>query len=96
MFNTSADALNLVLSICLAALTFFLCWAIYYFIASIKRIHQLISLIESGVAKAEEVIEMARDKMKSSTAYLMILGEVAKRVMEFIQEKRTKKTAKKK
>ena len=97
MFSTSADVLNLVLSICLISLTFFLCWAIYYLIASARRLHRLIKTVEGGVAKVEEVIDMAKDKLKNSSAYMMILAEVAKKVMEFIQEKRgVKKTAKKK
>ncbi len=96
MFSTSSDILNLVLSICLVSLTFFLCWAIYYFISSIRTIHRLVMRIESGVAKVEEVIDIAKDKLKNSAAYFMILGEIAKKAMEFVQEKRAAKAAGKK
>ncbi|MFA6194933.1 MAG: hypothetical protein WC719_04365 [Patescibacteria group bacterium] len=96
MFSTSSDVLNLVLSVCLVSLTFFLCWAIYYFIASAQRIYRLIKRVEAGVAKAEEVIDIAKDKLKNSATYFMILGEMAKRAMEFVQEKREKKAAGKK
>lgn len=96
MFSTSSDILNLVLSICLVSLTFFLCWAIYYFIASAQRIYRLIKRVEVGVAKAEEVIDIAKDKLKNSATYFMILGEMAKRAMEFVQEKRERKAASKK
>jgi hypothetical protein len=97
MFSTSQDILNLVLSVCVAVLTFFLCLAIYYFVASAQRIHKLIKRVESGVSKAEEVLDIARDKLKNSGAYFMILGEIAKKAMEFVQEKqRSKATAKKK
>ncbi len=96
MFSTSSDVLNLVLSVCLISLTFFLCWAIYYFIASAQRIYKLIKRVEVGVAKAEEVIDIAKDKLKNSATYFMILGEMAKRAMEFVQEKREKKAAGKK
>lgn len=96
MFSTSNDILNMVLSICLISLTFFLCWAIFYFVASIQKIHKLIKRVEIGVLKAEEIIEIAKDKLKNSSAYFMILGEIAKKAMEFVQEKREKKTAKKK
>lgn len=96
MFSTSSDVLNLVLSICLVSLTFFLCWAIYYFIVSAQRIYRLIKRVEAGVAKAEEVIDIAKDKLKNSATYFMILGEMAKRAMEFVQEKRERKAASKK
>jgi len=90
MFSTSNDILNLVLAVCIVFLTFFLCWAIYYFVASVQRIHRLIKRVETGVAKVEEVIETAREKLKNSSAYFMILGEIAKKAMEFVQEKRAK------
>lgn len=93
MFSSSNDILNLVLSICLVALTFFLCWAIYYFVASVQRIHNIIKRVESGLTKAEEIMDIARDKLKNSTAYFMILGEIAKKAMEFVNEKREKRAA---
>ncbi len=97
MFSTSIDILNLVLAVCIAVLTFFLCWAIYYFVASVQRINRITKKIEAGVTKAEEVVNMAKDKLKNSSAYFMVLGEIAKKAMEFVQEKRqAKKEAPKK
>ncbi len=96
MFSTSNDILNLVLAVCLALLTFFLCWAIYYFVASVQKIHKLIKRVENGVSKAEGIIDLAKDKLKNSATYFMILGEIAKKAMEFVQEKRDKKASSKK
>ncbi|MCX6794688.1 MAG: hypothetical protein NTY31_01710 [Candidatus Falkowbacteria bacterium] len=96
MFSTSSDILNLVLAVCLALLTFFLCWAIYYFVASVQKIHKLIKRVENGVIKAEGIIDLAKDKLKNSATYFMILGEIAKKAMEFVQAKRDKKASSKK
>lgn len=96
MFNTSGDILNLVLAVSVATLTFFLCWAIYYFVASAQRVYRLVKKIEAGVTKAEEIMDIARDKLKNSSAYFMILGEIAKKAMEFVKEKKERKTASKK
>ena len=93
MFETSGDILNIVLSVCAAVLTIFLCAALYYFVASIQRFYKIIRRVEGGVAKAEELIEIAREKLKNSRAYFMILGEIAKKAMDFVQEKRDKKAA---
>ena len=93
MFSTSADVLNLALAACVIILTFFICWAIYYFIASVQKIYKLIKRVEDGVTKAEEVLEIAKDKLKNSGAYFMILGEIAKKALEFVKEKSAKKTA---
>lgn len=92
MFTTSSDILNLVLATCVALLTIFLCWAIYYFIASAQKIHKIIRRIETGIIKAEEVIDIARGKLKNSSAYFMVLGEVAKKALELIKERSAKKT----
>jgi len=96
MFATSIDVLNLVLAVCIAFLSFFLCWAIYYFVVSAQMVHRLVKRIELGVTKVEGVIETAQDKLRNSSAYFMILGEIAKKAMEFVQEKRAERKAGKK
>jgi len=96
MLATSRDILNLVLSVCITALTVFLCLALYYFVSSVQRIHKLIKRVENGVSKVEGIIETAREKLKNSSTYFMILGEIAKRAMEFVEKKRDERTAKKK
>ncbi|MFA5000551.1 MAG: hypothetical protein WC545_04320 [Patescibacteria group bacterium] len=96
MFTTSRDILNLVLSVSIAIFAFFLCWSLYYFIASVRNIHRVIKRIEEGVAKAEEVVFLIKEKVKSNAIYLTVLGEVAKRAMDFMKEKREKKAESKK
>jgi hypothetical protein len=58
-----------------------------------RKIHLVAKKVEQGVAKAEEFVEVARAKLKNSSAYFMILGELAKKAMEFLQEKRNSKKA---
>lgn len=96
MFTTSGDVLNLVLAVSVAVLTFFLCWAIYYFVASIQKVYKLIKRIEAGLSKAEELLELAREKLKNSSAYFMILGEIAKKAMEFVKDKKERRQSAKK
>ncbi len=88
MFYTSVDILNWVLAICITLLTFFLCWMIYHFALSIRRVNRIAEKIEKSVTKAEELISVTKEKLKNSSAYLMIFGELAKKAMEFMQEKR--------
>ena len=91
MFVTSHDILNWVLAICAVSLTFFLCWALFYFVSSIQNIYKLIKRIEDGVTKAEGIIEMAKDKLRNSSTYFMILGEIAKKAMDFVAEKQAER-----
>jgi len=93
MLNNSGDILNIILAISIATLTIFLCWAIYYFIASAQRIYSLVRKVESGVSKAEEILDIARNKLKNSRAYFIILGEIVKQAMEFVKEKQPKKAS---
>lgn len=96
MFTTSGDILNLVLAVSISILTFFLCWAIYYFVASIQKVYKLTKRVEAGLNKIEEVLDIARDKLKNSSAYFMILGEIARKALEFVKEKKEKRQAAKK
>lgn len=96
MFATSADILNLVLAISIVALTTFLCITLFYLISSIRKTHRVIKMVEGGVSKAEEVINIARQKIKGGGAYLMILGELAKRAMDYFSEKKSEEKEKSK
>lgn len=91
MFSTSGDILNLVLALCIVALTTFLCITLAYLISSLRKTHRVIKMVEGGVSKAEEVINIARDKIKSGGAYLMIFGELAKRAMDYFTEKQSER-----
>lgn len=99
MFSTSLDVLNLILAICIFCLTFFLCWAIYYFISLAFTLRRITKKIEMGVNKAEEVVDMARQKLSNSSMYFSVIGEIAKKAMEFVKDKketRKEKTTKSK
>lgn len=89
MFSTSLDILNLVLAVCVFFLTIFLCWAIYYFIALAYSVRKITKKVENGISKAEEVVDMAREKLSNSSIYFSVLGELAKKAMEFVQSKKT-------
>ena len=79
MFSTSADVLNLVLSVSVLFLTIFVCWALYNIIVSVQRINKISKIVENGVVKVEEVVNIAKDKLRDSSAYFMILAEIAKK-----------------
>lgn len=90
MFATSSDILNFVIAACIVALTIFLCLALFYLIESVRKAHRVINAVEKGVIKAEEVISIARDKLKNGAAYLMLVGELAKKAFEMFSERQKK------
>jgi len=91
MFETSRDVLNWVLAASAGALAFFLCWSLYYFIASAQRIFRLIKRVEEGLEKAENLIDLIKEKISGSASYLMILGELLKRGVKFAQDRRQRR-----
>ncbi len=87
MFSTSGDILNLVLAVCVFLLTSFLCVALYYLISSMKKTHRVIRMIELMVNKADDVINLTKDKIKNSGTYLMLFGELIKKLMDHVVTK---------
>lgn len=102
MFETSSDILNLVLSVCIAALTFFLCWGIFYFVAAVSKWYKITKKVEIIVDEVENVVNTVKEKLHGSAAYLLTLGDVAKKIFDYVKEKkeenedRPKKSTKKK
>ncbi len=88
MFETSSDILNLILSICIAALTFFLCWGIYYFVVAIQKWYRITKKVEKSIDDVEEIIFTIKDKLHGSMANLITAGELAKKVFDYVKEKR--------
>ena len=93
MFETSSDVLNLVLSICIIALTFFLCWGIYYFVVAVQKWYRITRKVETAVDEIEGIVRTVKEKLHGSAAYLFTAGEALKKVFEFIQEKRAETKA---
>jgi len=101
MFSNSNDILNLVLAVCVLALSFFLCWAIYYFIASIQKFYRITKRLEKIAGDVEETVGNIKSKFTSGATSMMMFAEFAKHAMDFIkerkaacQEKKATKTAK--
>lgn len=100
MFSTSSDILYLVIAVCVLFLTIFICVLLYNLIRTFHRFNRITKAIENGVIKVEELINLAKSKLQDSSAYFIILAEVAKRALEFVKDKReqareTKKKRKK-
>lgn len=88
MFETSNDILNVVLSICIAALTFFLCWGIYYFVVAVQKWYKITKRVEKGVEDVEGIILTIKEKLHGNLAQLINLGEIAKKIFDYVKEKK--------
>lgn len=94
MISTSADILNFVLSISIVALTVFLCVTLFYIISSFRKTQKIISAAERIVTKTDDLLNLTKEKIKSSGTYIMILGEVFKKGLEMFNNSKKKEDKK--
>ncbi len=98
MFDTSRDILNIVIAVSIAGFTFFVCWAIFYFIMMLRQSFKIVKEMRQRLLKIDEVINLVKEKIQSSTSYLVLIGEGVKKLLEMVNAKKqeSKKTKKQK
>jgi hypothetical protein len=82
MFSTSHDILLMTIAACVAAFTIFACWGLFYLVAGIRNLYGITKDFKNLFKKIEEVIDVLKNKIHESTAYLTLFGEVLKKVMD--------------
>ena len=87
MFETSKDILNLVLAISVVGITVFICWLLYYIIASIRKLHDVVNLFQKTLNSANEVVENVKKRLKSSSTHLKLIGMLVQKVAEEVRNK---------
>ncbi|MFH1187420.1 MAG: hypothetical protein V1688_01000 [bacterium] len=79
MFSTSNDILNIALTIFVGALTFFVCWCIYYLISIIRDVKKITKDASDKMKKVDEIIDKIHDKIDKTSSNIGLLTEVIKR-----------------
>lgn len=92
MFQMSQDILWLTIATCIALLTIFSCWGIFYLVQIIRRSSKMFKGIEQMIANINEVIKTTKEKIEHSAAYISVIADGVKKVMEITQTgKKSKK-----
>jgi hypothetical protein len=95
MFSTSHDILLLTIAACVAAFTIFTCWGLFYLVAGIRNLYGITKDFKNLFKKIEELIDALKGKIHESATYLVLFGEVLKKVMDvahiFGERRREKK-----
>jgi hypothetical protein len=95
MFETSLDILYLTLAGSVAVLTIFVCCALYYLIRLGKDAVYTVEKFTSVLRKADEIMDMAKDKLHHSGTYIALAANAVKSVMDYVGDKRaTRRKAK--
>ena len=92
MLETSKDLLNLIIAFCLLWFTIFLCWMIYYVALIFKRIHEVMEKFTSTLDTVSDFFTSAKNKLSNFGSTINTAIEVGKRVAEYVEDKKEKKT----
>lgn len=95
MVTTSLDVLYITLSVCVGFVTIFLCWALYYFVRMERNTVYTMEKFTSVLRKADEILEMAKEKLHSSGMYVAATANAVKTVVEYLQDGKAKKKTRK-
>ncbi|PIT94461.1 hypothetical protein COT98_03535 [Candidatus Falkowbacteria bacterium CG10_big_fil_rev_8_21_14_0_10_39_9] len=87
MFNASRDILNLVLSISIAGLSVFICWSLFYLIASLRSVYKVLKEVEATLQKVGDLTRFIRDKVESGATVFNNLSEKANDLTQTIKDK---------
>lgn len=88
MIISSKDILNLVAAISIATLVFFLCWALYYIISTVRSSFKVVKKVEKGVDKVESLIDLIKEKISSSTSHLILFSNLIKKGIDFFEKRK--------
>ena len=93
MFSSSHDVLFLTISACVALLTIFICWGMFYLIAMTRNIFKIVKDARKTVDKVEGILDALKEKINSSASYLFIIGEGLKKIVEIAKAWHAKQNA---
>lgn len=94
--SDSRDLLNIIIALSVLLLTFFSCWAIYYFAAILRQFFQVIKEIRDRLNKFDELMQTVKEKIEHSASYLFLIGEGIKTLLEVVRQRSEKKKKSKK
>ena len=87
MLETSGDILNIVLAISVFGIAFFLCWALYYLVMTLRQLFKAVKEVKEKMDKVDEAIKAFKDKIESSSSYLLLIGEGVKKLVEVMKRR---------
>ena len=96
MIETSKDILLVTIAVCIVAFTFFSCWGLFYLVGMVRNAFKISKDARNILKKVEEAIELIKEKIQSSTSYLLLIGEAVKKILEIMSERGIKFPFKKK
>jgi len=91
MLENTENILNITKSICLIGFTFFVCWAMFYFVMIFKQGFKIAKETRERVGKIDKLIKNFTEKLEHSTSYLFLIGQGVKKIASIVHEYTEKK-----
>lgn len=91
LINDSKDLLYIVISISVLMFTIFSCWAFYYLARILRQLFWVIKETRERLNKFDELIKIITEKIEHSAAYLSLIGQGVKKLVELMKNRSEKK-----
>jgi hypothetical protein len=85
MMETSKDFLYIAIGAAVLGLAAFSCWAIFYFAMIMRQVFKITREMRDRFTKFDELMQALKDKIESSTSYLLLIGEGVKKLVEIFR-----------
>ncbi len=87
MLETSKDVLNIVLAISVLGISFFIAWSLFYLTMILKNLFTVVKEFKARLDKVDEAVTAFKNKIESSSSYLLLLGEGVKKLVEVMKSR---------
>jgi len=91
---TPHNILLIVLTVCIAVLTGFIAWFLYYLVAIVRDLRQTSRVLHEKVEQLGTILDAIRERISDSVSTLSILTQVVSKVAERWQQRRSKRSSK--
>lgn len=85
--ESSGDILNLVLSFGVLWLVILLSWLLWHVIGIVRGVHETLEDFRNRLRAVDEVLQLIREKLESTSTYLGLLVDVAKEGVRWFRDK---------
>ena len=75
MINTTKDIFWLIAGLSVGALTFFICWAIYYFVMMLRDARKIVTSIKHKIDLVDTILRIVKEKLERTSGHLAVITE---------------------
>jgi len=91
---TPHNILLIALTICIAILTGFMAWFLYYLIAIVRDLRQTSRILHEKVGQLGTILDAIRERIGDSVSTLSLLTQIVSKVADRWQQRRSKRSSK--